>query len=385
MARVHVKPELLKWAIYRMGDPTPIEVKFPKLASWLNGELQPTLKQLESFAKATSTPLGYFFLSKPPEETFPIPHYRTISDKQSSNPSPNLIETVHTMERRQDWMREYLIDVGQDPLDFVGSAKEIHDPKIIADLMRKKMNLETNWASRRGTWQNALSDLLQRIQDIGILVMINGIVGNSTRRKLDVEEFRGFVLVDEYAPLIFVNGADGKAAQMFTLAHELAHVWIGLSAAFDLSLLQPSDDKIERLCNESAAEFLVPENDFNQLWNEIKNDKNKYQQAARYFKVSELVAVRRALDLEFITFEDYKEFYEIREKEEEERAKNKSGGGGDFHNNANWRIGPKFADAIIGQVKEGKTLYRDAYKLTGIKGMTFDNFVKHRSRKGGYQ
>ncbi len=383
MAKVKVNPELFKWVISRLDDFTIIEAKFPKLASWLNGEDQPTFKQLEKFAKATSTPLGYFFLSKPPNVEIPIPHYRTIGDNENVKSSPDLIETINVMKRRQEWMREYLIDVGEEPLSFVGGAKKINDPKVIASLMRKEIGLKNNWAARRGTWQDALNDLLQSIQDIGILVMINGIVGNNTHRKLKTDEFRGFVLIDDYAPLIFINGADGKAAQMFTLAHELAHVWIGHSAAFNLDFLNPSSNHLEKLCNQAAAEFLVPEEDFDSLWLKAKKDPDCYQIIAKYFKVSELVVVKRALDLNYINFNEYKKFYELREKMASE--KNKTSRGGDFYNNAKWRIGPKFSNAIISQVKEGKTLYRDAYKLTGIKGITFDKFVEHHNRNGGYQ
>jgi len=385
VSRVNVNPELLKWAIDRLGDHDIVEAKFPNLSKWLNGELKPTLKQLEDFAKTTHTPIGYLFMSDPPEEKFPIPHYRTLGNVQDFRPSPNLIETIRTMERRQEWMRDYLIDIGRGPLEFVGSAANQSNPKKIAQNMRDIMGLKTNWASKKGSWQDALNDLLQAIQDIGILVMVNGIVGNNTHRKLSVDEFRGFILVDDYAPLIFINGADGKAAQMFTISHELAHVWLGASAAFDLNMLQPSNDETEILCNKIAAEFLVPEIDFMNLWEEVKYNDDKYQQIARYFKVSELVVVKRALDLNFISFSKYKAFYKEREEYDIQRRIDSSDGGGNFYNTANWRIGPMFADAIISRVTEGKMLYREAYQLTGIRGITFDTFVKKRtSNRRGY-
>ena len=128
-------------------------------------------------------------------------------------------------------------------------------------------------------------------------MVVNGIVGNNTHRKLDPEKFRGFVLVDDYAPLVFVNGADSKAAQMFTLAHELAHLWFGSSAAFDLRELQPADDETERACNRIAAELLAPEHELRDAWTAALQSPNRYQVLARQFKVSELVAARRLLDL----------------------------------------------------------------------------------------
>ena len=124
-----------------------------------------------------------------------------------------------------------------------------------------------------------------------------------------MSEFPGFVLVDEYAPLVFLNGADGKAAQMFTLAHELAHVWLGSSAVFDLRELQPAADEVEQACNRVAAEFLVPGDEMREVWSSVRYESERFQQIARRFKVSELVAARRALDLRLITRNEFLEFY----------------------------------------------------------------------------
>ncbi len=93
--------------------------------------------------------------------------------------------------------------------------------------------------------EETLAFLRDKVQEIGIMFEKNGVVKNNTHRPLNVNEFRGFVLVDDFAPLIFVNNADCKAAQMFTIAHELAHLWIGESAAFDLREMQPAQDAKE--------------------------------------------------------------------------------------------------------------------------------------------
>lgn len=375
MARVEVSPDILQWAAQRSGKSEIIQQHFPSWIKWLNNESQPTFKQVEKLAKETSTPLGYFFLSEPPTERLPIPHYRTIDDLQTNTPSPDLLETVQTMERRQDWMREYLIDQKYEPVHFVGIKKPTQSPTQIAKEIRTELGLGNGWAASCRSWQDALRMLLKRIEDIRILVVVNGIVGNNTHRKLDVNEFRGFVLVDKYAPLVFVNGADGKAAQMFTLAHELAHIWFGASAAFDLNKLQPANNEIEKACNVVAAEFLVPEIELKQYWPSVRSSDERFQLIARQFKVSEIVAARRALDLGLITRNEFFDFYQARYLVEIDEAQAKDTSGGNFYVTQTFRISRRFADAVIGATLEGKLHYNEAYRLTGLKGQTFSEFA----------
>ncbi|MDC3411861.1 ImmA/IrrE family metallo-endopeptidase [Aquibacillus sp. 3ASR75-11] len=373
MAKVDVNPNILKWAVIRSGKSLIIEQSFPKIVEWIHGESKPTFKQLEKLAKATSTPFGYFFLDEPPEEHLLIPHYRTVSDEKISQPSPELIDTLHTMEQRQEWMRDYLLDLGQLEKDFVGSVNVSENAIQVAKKMREKLSLDKGWASECSTWEEALRLLRKKIEDIGILVIVNGIVGNNTHRKLDVNEFRGFVLVDKYAPLIFINGADGKAAQMFTLAHELAHLWFGASAIFDLDNLLPADDAIEQACNRTAAEFLVPEKDFIEAWNDLAIYDHPFQEGARKFKVSELVIARRALDTQLISTNTFFDF--LQSLREREKDKSNKSNGGNFYANQTLRIGRHFAEAVISDAKEGKLLYRDAYRLTGLSGKNFNEFA----------
>ncbi|MFZ2059594.1 MAG: ImmA/IrrE family metallo-endopeptidase [Candidatus Binatus sp.] len=285
------------------------------------------------------------------------------------------------MERRQGWVREYLVEEGQQALPFVRSAKLGEEPERIAGEMRGVLGLELAWASELPTWSEALKELQRRMETAWILVVVNGIVGNNTRRKLDPEEFRGFVLVDEYAPLVFVNGADAKAAQMFTLAHELAHLWFGTSAAFDLRELEPADDDTERACNRVAAEFLVPARELKESWSSLTQNSDLFQVLARRFKVSELVAARRALDLALIGRSAFLDFYRSYLLDERRKA-SKASSGGDFYANQNYRIGRRFAETVVRATREGKLLYRDAYQLTGLYGSTFDRYAESLSFRG---
>ena len=375
MSRVNVNKEVLRWAVSRSGQELDdLEQKFPRIHQWANEESQPTLRQLESLARATHTPLGFFFLAEPPDERLPIPHFRTIHDDTPAKPNPNLLETVQIMQRRQAWMREFLIEQGQDELPFVGSSRREEEPTLVVQRMLETLDLEVGWAATERTWTDALHTMRQAIEDAGILVAVNGIIGNNTHRKLDPNEFRGFVLVDGYAPLVFVNGADGKAAQMFTLAHELAHVFYGSSAAFDLREMQPADDPMEQTCNRVAAEFLVPQSELHQIWPSVRGDSEPFQTIAHRFKVSALVAARRALDTNLISREAFLNFYRTYQSDERRATADRSPGG-DFYVNQNLRVGQRFASAVIRAVKEGKLLYSEAYHLTGLHGKTFDHYA----------
>ncbi len=375
MTEVAISGAVLRWAVERSGRADTVRSKFPKLSEWLRGRSRPTLRQLESLSKATLTPLGYFFLAQPPEERLPIPHFRTHTNEHVERPSPELLDTVQAMERRQAWMRDYLIEQGNDPLGFVRSAKVSENAESVARRMREALQLVEGWAGQQPNWSAALRELETRAEQAGLLVVVSGIVGNNTRRKLDPREFRGFVLVDDYAPLVFVNGADGKAAQMFTLAHEIAHVWFGSSAAFDLRELQPAPDETEQACNRVAAEFLVPAEELQAAWPDVRNRTDRFSALASRFKVSEIVAARRALDLGLVTRNVFFHFYEDYQDRWFKAARKKQEGG-DFYATQNLRIGRRFAEAVVRATKEGRLLYGEAFRLTGLYGRTFDRYAE---------
>jgi Zn-dependent peptidase ImmA (M78 family) len=376
MSKVAISDNVLRWAMKRAGlGEAQLAAKLPKVTGWLSHTEQPTLKQLEKFARITRTPLGYLFLDDPPAETLPIPHFRTLDDGLPSEPSPDLLDSVYAMQRRQAWLRESRIERGFERLPFVGALQVNDNPKKVSEAMRRVLNLARDWASRCTTWSDALRVLREALENADLTVVVNGVVGNNTHRGLRPEEFRGFVLVDDYAPLLFVNGKDGKAAQMFTLAHELAHVFFGSSAAFDLREMQPAQDPVEIACNQAAAEFLVPEAELRELWPRVKDGDEPVELIARAFKVSSIVAARRALDLKLLTRDVFFQLHESYLLDEKRRKAAERDGRGDFFATQNMRVGKQFALELAGAASEGRILYSEAYELTGLYGQTFHRYV----------
>lgn len=243
--RVPIQPELLAWARERARiEPEVLHRRFPALSAWEDGSKQPTLKQLEKFAAATHAPIGYLLLLEPPEESLPVPDFRTLGDTALSRPSADLLDTIYQCQLRQDWYRDHAVVNSEEPLRFVGSLSVETDVPTAATAMRTALRFAPS--ERGSTWSDAFRRLTDHADKIGVLVMVSGVVGSNTHRKLDPEEFRGFALADAVAPVVFINGADTKAAQIFTLAHELAHLWLGESGISDADMVRTPGRHVER-------------------------------------------------------------------------------------------------------------------------------------------
>lgn len=372
--RVAVTPTMFRWARERARLTSgALERAFPKLALWERGEQQPTLRQLEQFARRTHAPVGYFFLAAPPDETLPIPDFRTFRNEAVARPSANLLDTIYTCQRRQSWYRDHAEANGYTPVPFVGSIQVGAEVPAAATAIRSVLGLDLTERQRDRTWEAALTSLVRLVEAAGVMVMKNGVVGNNTHRPLDREEFRGFALADALAPLIFVNAADSKAGQMFTVAHELAHIFANVTALDDASPRQIARDAGERWCNEVAAELLVPLDAFARAYNRDEDISQEIQRLARQFKVSTLVILRRMFDASGLTRDAFWAAYDAELVRLKQYAP--TGAGGDFYATETVRVGRRFATALVSSTLEGATLYRDAFRLLGIsKAETFKEF-----------
>ncbi len=368
MIRVDVHPALFRWARERAGLSVAMLAKrFPKLDAWERGEARPTLSQLESFARATCTPVGFLFLQEPPVERVPIPDFRTVDNIHVGHPSPDLLDTVYICQQRQEWYRDFVRSTGEDPLAFVGSARAGDDVVTTASRMRQALGFDLEERRRMPTWTEALRCFIERADALGVLVMCSGVVGSNNRRRLDPGEFRGFAIADGLAPLVFINGADTKAAQMFTLAHELAHIWLGETALSDAQAVSVPDYDVERWCNLVAAELLVPLATMRAEYRPDSPLRAEVDRLARRFKVSTLVVLRRIHDAGGLTRD---ELWAAYERELERLRALPRGSGGNFYLTQAARVSERFARALVMNTLEGQTLYRDALRMLGFSKLS---------------
>jgi len=339
------------------------------LELWRSGQKRPTFNQLEAFSNKVRIPLGYFFLSSPPTENLEILEFRTVDSITLQNPSRDLIDTIRQMESVQDWMRDYVVASQEESISFVGALSVNKDPLRLAESVRNALSLDLNWYENSRSLDDSFRIIRQAVSDIGVLVMMNGIVGNNTHRPLNLSEFRAFTLIDEFAPLIFINAADSKGGILFSLLHEFAHIGIGKSSLYNAGIDETNYiNPYEVKCNSVAAEILVPISTFRDKWNggSAKLDE-KIQTVASYFKCSQSVIARRAFDCGFISNKEYLQFVSLVKKS----AKAKSGGG-DYYRTQASRIDRRFLLALDASLKEGRTLHTEAFRLTNTNLSTYD-------------
>lgn len=367
MTTIAASIPVLRWAAQRARlQDDNLATRFRKWPLWLSGEAQPTLKQLEDFARLSHTAIGYFFLPAPPALALPVPDFRTLRDEALAEPSSDLLDTLYLCQQRQDWYRDHARMHGLPILPFVGSASVQEAPEAVAQRLREVLGLSAEARRQLPTWTDALRQLIAKAEDVGVMVMVSSVVGSNSHRKLDVGEFRGFALADSLAPLVFLNGADSKAAQMFTLAHELAHLWLGASGVSDTQAGQVPEQQTERWCNQVAAELLIPMEELRATHRPHAPIPEEIQRLARAFKVSTLVALRRLFDAGFITQTALWQHY----RDEQERLrtlKERSSGGGDYYRSLGARTSKRFARAIVASTLEGFTSFPDAFRMLGMR------------------
>ncbi len=356
---------MIAWAIRRAGYTVVVYLsEHPAVDAWYRQETQPTEKQVEDFAQRIHIPYGYLFLSEPSHEEVPIPMFRGSAGDGGFN--LNVYDTVLSVQRRQEWLTDYLTENEYDVCNCVGIITLQTPIAETVGVLRRLLQLNEDWAFARRDSADAVNNLTEHIEDLGIAVSFNSGVDNNNRREIPVEECRGFALVNTVAPFIFVNNKDSKTAQLFTLIHETTHILLGTSAGFGGDMDQIYD-ATERYCDKVAAAFLMPADLVKVNWCGIAA-------TAKKFKVSELAMARRANELRLIRREEYRAFY--MEYQQRPIPVKKSSGFGDFYATATKRVGRLLALHIINAVNSRQLDHLQAYRMTGMYGKTYQTFVK---------
>ncbi|RMU63792.1 putative DNA-binding protein with peptidase domain [Pseudomonas syringae pv. syringae] len=359
-----VNPSILTWSRERAGLSAAqvarkLPVKPERVVEWEAGEAKPTFLQAQKWASVAHVPFGFLFLLQPPVELLPLPDLRTVGNLAPLRPSLELLDTVKDAIRKQDWYLEYLHNHEQKPLSFVGRFDSRSAVKAVVDDIRRTLDVDPE--KSRLDHDRYSRALIDAAEAAGVLVMRSGIALDNTHRKLEVSEFRGFAISNPLAPLVFINSSDAPTARLFTLMHELAHIWIGSSGVSDAGTANGRED--ERFCNAVAGEFLVPEALFRTLWDTTVEWESNLAQLATRFHVSKLVIGRRALDLGFVTQEQYGTYYQRVLKAFQEEK----GGAGNYYRNATAKNSTRLSRAVLIEAMSGRMLLREAGNLLGIQ------------------
>lgn len=375
MTKANINTPMLTWARERSGIAVSdfarkCGVSEERLLEWESGERTMTFNQAMRYADKAYVPFGYLFLAKPPEEVLPIPDLRTLEGQGVQRPSAELLDLVKLMLLRQEWYRDYLQQHLAEPNPYVGRFSLNGSADSVVEDMRTQLGVANH--PTRGKWDDYYRDLIHRIESLGILVMRQGSLGHHTR-PLRVEEFRGFAIVDDYAPIIFINHSDALGARLFTLIHELCHIWIGQSGISDGNADAHRQEEV--LCNAVAAEFLVPAEEFRELWQlDLEQWEDNLPPLEAHFHVSTWALARRALTLNFISPEQYGRYIADQRAQYKKREGN---GGPTFYQTKKAQISRPFSRAVVGEALSGQLLLREAGELLGgIKPGKIETFAK---------
>jgi Zn-dependent peptidase ImmA (M78 family) len=364
-SKVEISRDVYLWAIKEsQKDFGEIESRFKKIEAWISGEDSPTIRQVENLANFLKVPLGYMFLNEPPRTNIVESEFRTIGNKIPEI-SKNLQDTLYIMARKKDWLSEHRQDKGWGkllPHDFGDLSKENAFPA------KEYIGLDEFWYEESRDKNSAFKYLRQKLESKGIVVMQSGVVGSDNRRSLNVSEFRGFLLYDDIAPLIFINSRDSEAGKIFTLIHEYIHFLLQEDDIF------VDEDSAEAEVNMLTAEFLIPASHVQKQWDDNRPELEQIDELSRLFHVSRLAVAIRLKDLNKIPQHVVDTVKQQTELALSKRGESESDGGGDYYRTSRSRLGDSFLGAVIQGAESGDISYTYAFDLLGGSAKLYDYF-----------
>ena len=358
--RIEINKAVLDWALQRTGlSEEKLLEEFPKLDDWRKGKASPTLKQAKALAEKAHIPFGRLLLDEPTGEGTDVPDFRTVGNQRIDGMSPDLQDVIRLAEGRLAWYSEYATEVGIPGPSILRLSQEKVTPGAAARQTRLALGFSEDSAI---PGRDKVGALVHRMEESGMLVSRNSVVGNSTSRPLDVDEFRGFTLINGAYCLVFINTRDAKTAQLFSLAHELAHVALGKAGISNHS----EHHKVERWCNSFAAAFLAPEELVMQRYVSEKPLLENIESLAAEFGMSREAILWRLREVGLIDAETASQVLSlVRASAETKTPKVSSAGGPAFHILVRSRVGGRFYEAVTLAAQSGEIAERDAARYLG--------------------
>lgn len=388
MEHAYLNRSIVRWARERRGLSkealaNKLKVSVEQVTQWEVGPEYPPFGRAQDLASALDIPFGYLFLSAPPLDEPAIPDLRRVTSDRLP-PSPEFIDLLNDIVVKHDWYVEYAMDHGALPLSFVGSRS------VSTPIQRTVLDIQSVLGlSELRKKASGPSDYIRLLalsaDESGILVMRSGVARGNPHRKLSVMEFRGFAISNKIAPLVFINSRDALAAQVFTLAHEIAHIWIGASGISNPDLDRKDaprvpDEVVEKFCNDVAVELLVPAAEFNGMWRRAIGDNDgKSQELARAFRVSVPVILRRALELNHMPQGEFFRLWNIhreRTRVTEETPDEDETRGGNFYNTFFARNSQRLTRAVVTFVRTGQIGSLEAARLLNVRTATIPKLAE---------
>jgi len=329
--KAYITARVFKWAreSAKMTEEvaaSKIAVSIDKFKEWENGEDYPTIRQAQTLAKAYRRPFALFFLPDVPADFQPLQDFRKTGSKELSTSS---IFIIREIQQKQAWISEVNEENNEKRVSFIGKFSSKDNPIIVANDILNTLNINPlNYKSN-----NPILEWIDKAESKGIFISRTSFI--HSRLKLDSNEIQGFAIADNYAPFVFINSDDWNAPQLFTLVHELAHLWIaetGISNDIEPSIRNAGDyNPIELFCNEVAANALIPKEYLDIL------DKRAFYNAKEVFKnaknigISSFALLVRALNQNIISLSAYRnlkhfadiEYNEFLKREEAKKIKQK--------------------------------------------------------------
>ena len=378
MANLTLYPATLQWAVEESdADPAALSLRdgFEQLPDWLDSKepVSVSFSKVEKLSNALHVPFGALVRSVVPERrSEPLVRYRTVGNV-AVQPSQNLQDTIDQMRFRQEWARDELLESGLDANPLVGSVRNAEHDDALADALRSTLGLDGRSAWEGGHSSDRFRQLKDRASDAGIMIMLNSQVGSKRSRKLDLQEFRGFVLIDDMAPLVFINRNDTFGGMIFTLIHEVGHVLLGIHELFDGIGGRGDRKTMERAINRAVVKTVIDDDRFRQLWqkklDEGKEPANAAKSIADDFHLSALAMGIQAHQFGLTGEDTLEELRTRMERQLQNKATHHQGPEthGNGHRTNASRVDTGFVRLVNAAMDGGRLAPTEGFDLVGVR------------------